>query len=167
MSTSRQITPETIGKRIGRLRAERGWTQQALSQRLAVSRVAISHMEMDLTIPSERTITLLAGLFKITPHELVDGTTYPHAKAEKLPLTTCTYTSLELDLAVLENDLRWIERLRNTPGFDWAQSANEVKGRWEQTLAGWLGSELDAQERDLVQQAQQRLQAAFVPQSAT
>jgi transcriptional regulator with XRE-family HTH domain len=166
MRTTRQITPEPIGKRIGRLRAERGWTQQALSQRLAVSRVAISHMEMDLTIPSERTITLLAGLFKIKPHELVDGTTYPQAKAEKLPLTTCTYTSLELDLAVLENDLRWIERLRNASPLDLAQSVNVVKEQWKKNLACWLESELDTQERDRVQQAQQRLEAVFTAKSA-
>jgi hypothetical protein len=57
---------------------------------------------MDLIIPSERTVTLLAGVFKITPHELVDGTTYPLAKAEKLPLTTCSYTAFELELALLE-----------------------------------------------------------------
>jgi hypothetical protein len=123
-------------------------------------------MEMDLTIPSERTITLLAGLFKIKPHELVDGTTYPQAKAEKLPLTTCTYTSLELDLAVLENDLRWIERLRNASPLDLAQSVNVVKEQWKKNLACWLESELDTQERDRVQQAQQRLEAVFTAKSA-
>ncbi len=111
ISTSKHTPPETIGKRIARLRVERGWTQQALSQRLAVSRVAISHMEMDLTIPSERTITLLAGIFKVKPHDLVEGTTYPRAKAEKLPLVTCSYTAIELGLAVFENDLSWLERL--------------------------------------------------------
>lgn len=158
MNTTKLITPESIGKRIGRLRAERGWTQQSLSQRLAVSRVAISHMEMDLTIPSERTITLLAGIFKIKPHDLVEGTTYPQAKAEKLPLTTCTYTTLELDLAVLDNDLRWLERLKSNP--DWAQSFYPVIEHWQQTLADWSDRELDTQERELVHQARQKLQAA-------
>jgi transcriptional regulator with XRE-family HTH domain len=56
---------ESIGKRIARLRQERGWTQQDLATRLASSRVAVSHIEMDLIIPSERTVTLLAGLFKL------------------------------------------------------------------------------------------------------
>jgi transcriptional regulator with XRE-family HTH domain len=150
-------TPEPIGKRIARLRAERGWTQQALSQRLGVSRVAISHMEMDLTIPSERTITLLAGVFKITPHELVEGTTYPLAKAEKLPLTTCSYTSLELDLALLENDLSWLKRLEGEG--NWASHAYMVKEHWQPRLAQWSNQNLDPVERDLLQQALQKLHA--------
>jgi transcriptional regulator with XRE-family HTH domain len=161
MSTSIHKTPETIGKRIGRLRVERGWTQQALSQRLAVSRVAISHMEMDLTIPSERTITLLAGIFKIKPHDLVEGTTYPQAKAEKLPLVTCSYTSIELDLAVFENDLGWLERLGNTTSR--AQFAQQVQEHWQPVFTSWLSSNLEAQEREKVQRALQRLQETCYP----
>jgi transcriptional regulator with XRE-family HTH domain len=164
MDLSKQTTPEPIGKRIARLRAERGWTQQALSQRLAVSRVAISHMEMDLTIPSERTITLLAGVFKIRPHDLVEGTTYPLAKAEKLPLTTCSYTSLELDLSLLENDLRWLERLESKTG--WTDYADRVKEHWQQRLEGWLNGDLEAVERGPVQQALQSLQEACAPRPA-
>lgn len=158
IDASKPIAPEPTGKRIARMRVERGWTQQALSQRLAISRVAISHMEMDLTIPSERTITLLAGVFKITPHELVEGTTYPLAKAEKLPLTTCSYTSLEVDLALLENDLSWLERLEQAA--NWASYANLVIERWQERLRRWSEGSLDIVERDLLQQAQQRLQAA-------
>ena len=30
-----------------------------------------------MTTPGERTVALLAGLFKVEPHELVAGTTYP------------------------------------------------------------------------------------------
>jgi len=155
MNPSKQATPEPIGKRIARLRAERGWTQQGLSQRLAVSRVAISHMEMDLTIPSERTITLLAGVFKVRPHELVEGTTYPLAKAEKLPLTTCSYTSLELDLSLFENDLRWLERLEGING--WAHYADQVKEHWQKRLECWLNGDLEAVEREPVEQALKKL----------
>jgi len=67
----RKAAPEPIGKRIARLRAGRGWTQQSLAARLAISRVAVSHIEMELSYPSERTITLLAGWLKLPPHELV------------------------------------------------------------------------------------------------
>jgi transcriptional regulator with XRE-family HTH domain len=163
MSTSIHIPPETIGKRIGRLRVERGWTQQALSQRLAVSRVAISHMEMDLTIPSERTITLLAGIFKIKPHDLVEGTTYPQAKAEKLPLITCSYTAIELGLAVFENDLGWLERLESTSVR--AEYARQVQERWQPVLTGWLNGDLELQEREQIQQMLQRLQEICYPRS--
>ena len=55
---------ETIGKRIAYLRQKNNWTQQSLANRLAMSRVAISHIEMDLTIPSERSITLMAGIIQ-------------------------------------------------------------------------------------------------------
>lgn len=164
MNTPRQTPPESIGKRIGRLRAERGWTQQALSQRLAVSRVAVSHMEMDLTIPSERTITLLAGIFKVKPHDLVEGTTYPLAKAEKLPLTTCSYTSLEMDLALLGNDLSWLEQIEATPG--WRRHASRLKERWQPSMAGWLNSDLENQEQEQVKQALQRLETACTPRPA-
>ena len=67
----RREPQETIGQRIARLRQQMGWTQEALAERVAISRVAISHFEMDIAIPSERTITLLAGLFKLSPPELV------------------------------------------------------------------------------------------------
>ena len=102
---------ESIGKRLAFLRQKNGWTQQSLANRLAMSRVAISHIEMDLIIPSERSITLMAGVFKISPIELVEGTTYPRAKAERLPEWTTIFTEIELYFALLKNDTEWIDRL--------------------------------------------------------
>jgi len=104
---------ESIGKRIAFLRQKHGWTQQSLADRLAMSRVAISHIEMDLTIPSERSVTLMAGIFKLSPTELVEGTTYPQAKAERLPELTTTITELELNFSLLQNDLEWLACLDN------------------------------------------------------
>jgi len=49
------------------MRGSLGWTQQDLADRLAVSRVAVSHIEAGLRDPGERTVTLLAGLFKVEP----------------------------------------------------------------------------------------------------
>ena len=97
---------DSIGKRIAFLRQKNGWTQQSLADRLAMSRVAISHIEMDLTIPSERSITLMAGVFKLSPIELADGTTYPVAKMERLPEVTTTYTELEMNYTLLKNDIK-------------------------------------------------------------
>src|SRR5262245_12289709 len=93
--------PEPFGQRIARLRARRSWTQQELAERLAASRVAVSHFEMGLATPSERTVVLLAGLFCQEPHELVAGSSYPAAKAERLPLVACRYTEVDLQLALL------------------------------------------------------------------
>ena len=113
---------ETLGQRIARLRARRGWTQEDLAERLAASRVAVSHFEMGLALPSERTVVLLAGLFKQEPHDLVAGTSYPAAKAERLPAVACRYTEVELQLRLLALDeerglddarrTEWIDRLR-------------------------------------------------------
>lgn len=71
-----------------------------------------------MSTPGERTVTLLAGLFKLEPHELVAGSSYPEAKAERLPLVACRYTEVELQLRLFENDVAagrsdgWDERLR-------------------------------------------------------
>ncbi len=119
---------ESIGKRIAFLRQTNGWTQQYLADRLAMSRVAISHIEMDLTIPSERSITLMAGVFKLFPIQLVEGTTYPSAKMERLPEITTTHTNLELNYALLKNDLEWLERL----------SQHWEKSKWiQQVMEKW------------------------------
>jgi transcriptional regulator with XRE-family HTH domain len=111
-----------LGQRIAALRADRGWTQQELAERLAISRVAVSHLEAGMSTPGERTIALLAGLFKLEPHDLVEGTNYPVAKAERLPVVVCRYTEVELQLRLLEldeerglDDARrrdWADRLR-------------------------------------------------------
>jgi transcriptional regulator with XRE-family HTH domain len=111
-----------LGQRIAALRNGRGWTQQQLAERLAISRVAVSHLEAGMSVPGERTIALLAGLFKLEPHELVEGTDYPTAKAERLPVVVNRYTEVELQLRLLELDEErgldsqrradWAERLR-------------------------------------------------------
>lgn len=100
---------ERLGPRIAEHRAKLGWTQQELAERLAVSRVAVSHLESSLTTPGERTVALLAGVFGLEPHELVAGSSYPVAKADRLPLVVARHTELELQLALLDQDLGWIE----------------------------------------------------------
>ena len=104
------------------MRTALGWTQQELAERLSVSRTAVSHLEAGVTIPGERTIALLAGIFKVEPHELIAGTSYPTAKAERLPVVVTRYTEVELQLRLLERDVErglsatirteWRERLR-------------------------------------------------------
>ncbi len=154
---------ETIGKRIARLRQKSGWTQQSLSARLAISRVAMSQIEMDLIVPSERTITLLAGLFKLSPPALVEGTTYPPAKAERLPEVTCCFTALEHELALLENDLAWLERLAAQPDGDSARLrlADELRAKWAPKLDAWQEQAVDESEKALLREAQRRLNHVY------
>lgn len=78
------------------MRTGLGLTQSELADRIAISRVALSHIEADMSWPGERTVVLLAGIFKVEPPDLVSGTTYPLAKAERLPPIACRYTEDEL-----------------------------------------------------------------------
>jgi transcriptional regulator with XRE-family HTH domain len=151
--------PESIGKRIAALRQQHGWSQQALADRVAISRVAVSHIEMDLTIPGERTITLLAGLFKIAPYALVKGTTYPQAKAERLPAVACCHTEVELNLALLRNDLEWLARLASQR--DWSQWAAELWQKWAPRLKQWRVETVDEREQALIVAAQDVLAKAL------
>ena len=100
---------ESLGRRVAEQRAKLGLTQQEMAERLGISRVAVSHVESGVTDPGERTVTLLAGLFKLEPHQLVAGTTYPAAKADRLPVVVARYTEVELQLALLDQDLTRID----------------------------------------------------------
>jgi transcriptional regulator with XRE-family HTH domain len=119
---------ELLGQRVARLRAELGWTQQEIADRLAISRVAVSHLESGLSTPSERTMTLLAGLFKCEPADLVAGSSYPEARAERLPPIVCRYTEVELQLALLERDAAWLRRLDGHAAL--TRFAYETRDAW-------------------------------------
>jgi transcriptional regulator with XRE-family HTH domain len=151
MSTPPSEPTEPFGLRIARLRGQRGWTQQTLAERLAASRVAVSHFEMGLAMPSERTVVLLAGLFGQEPHELVAGTNYPAAKAERLPMVACRYTELDLQLALLRRDLDWLERVG--PGT----LARATLAEWQERLAQLGDTTYDPAERAEIEAARARL----------
>src|SRR5688500_9701558 len=97
----RNVTEPAVGRRIADLRLKHGFTQQELADRVGISRTALSHVEAGMSDPGERTVTLLAGVFKMEPHELVAGTSYPPAKAERLPVVTARHTEVELQLELL------------------------------------------------------------------
>jgi len=137
---------ENLGRRIADLRSKLGWTQQELAERIGVSRVALSHVEAGMSDPGERTVTLLAGVFKVDPHELVAGTNYPPAKADRLPLVTARYTEVELQLVLLERDLERGE-------------VDVVV--WDTRLRALLEGVHDPRERALVQTARRKLSAVI------
>jgi transcriptional regulator with XRE-family HTH domain len=138
-------TPESLGSRIARLRMARGWTQEQLAVRLAASRVAVSHFEMGLALPSERTVVLLAGLFKLEPHQLVAGTSYPLAKAERLPAVACRYTEAEQQLALLRRDLEWSARMNN-------DIQRQVAAEWRAKLTALIEAANDDEERRVLEE---------------
>jgi transcriptional regulator with XRE-family HTH domain len=130
---------DSLGQRLARLRSQHGWTQQALADRLALSRVAISHFELGLAVPSERTIILLAGIFRCEPHELVADTFYPSGKALRLPPIAPRYTEAELQLALFERDLGWLKRQPATLA--------QLRGEWLPRLARLHDASADERER--------------------
>lgn len=146
---------ERLGERIARLRSLLGWTQQELADRLAISRVAVSHLEMGISVPSERTIVLLAGVFHVEPLELVDGTAYPQAKSERLPLVAARYTEVELQVALLRRDLEWLARLEHKAGAE--ALGDEVRAQWRRHIDDLAARDLDPGERRLLADARNRL----------
>ena len=138
----------SLGRRIAAGRTALGWTQQELAERLGASRAAVSHLEAGLSVPSERTVALLAGIFKCEPVELVGGTDYPGAKAERLPAVVCRYTEVELQLRLLEAD----EAAGRTAGWD-ERLRLLAKGAW------------DRRERDAIAAARARLRHTTSPKT--
>lgn len=139
-----------IGQRIARIRQSNGWTQEQLAERIAMSRVAISHIEMGLFVPSERTITLLAGVYKVPPLELVHDTSYPQAKADRLPHVVASYTPRELDLALLKRDIDWLKRIVDVP--ERFRLSAEVLQEWLPQITVWLdGCQNEKERRELIQ----------------
>jgi transcriptional regulator with XRE-family HTH domain len=142
-----------LGKRIGRLRQQLGWTQQELAERLAISRVALSHVESGMTMPGERTVALLAGIFKLEPHELVEDTGYPVAKAERLPTVVNRYTEVELQIRLL----------------DQAKELDAPLEEWTDRLLALLALTHDQRERAALEAALAQLRATqeAAPAAAT
>ena len=139
-----RVVPE-LGRRIAAHRAKLGLTQQELADRLAISRVAVSHLESGISDPGERTVTLLAGLFKVEPHELVADTGYPVGKTDRLPLVTTRYTEVELQLELLDRDLSWLDRIESSPG-----EAERVLADWIVRLDFLADTALDSREQDSI-----------------
>lgn len=152
---------ETLGARLSKLRGSHGWTQQELADRIAVSRVAISHFEMDLALPSERTIALLAGVFKLEPYTLVAGTYYPAGKASRLPPVVACYTEIEKELCLLERDLGWLDRIEDE------RLTFDLCHQWIDRLVALDAGAGDKRERQLVNDARARVHAYLSRQLVT
>jgi transcriptional regulator with XRE-family HTH domain len=132
---------EALGHRIAKHRTELGWTQAELAERVGISRVALSHIESAISNPGERTVALLSGVFKVEPHELVAGTDYPPAKAERLPVVAARYTEVEHQLALLDAQLAAV--------VDPVERARTV-AEWRHVLVRLMDRTHDRREQDLL-----------------
>lgn len=138
-NVSAPVLSAALGSRIADLRVAGAFTQAELAARVAISRVALSNLESGRSVPGERTVTLLAGVFDMEPFDLVDGTDYPRSKADRLPLVTARHTEVALQLALLDRDLRWLE---SAP----ARLAQEVVQDWSARLADLASATFDERE---------------------
>jgi transcriptional regulator with XRE-family HTH domain len=136
---------------VAKLRAELGWSQARLAQRVAVSRVALSHIEARLSTPSERTVTLLAGVFGCEPADLVAGTDYPAAKAERLPLVAARHTEVAHQLAALGEAWAVVDTLPAGPVRE--RAGADLRARWRPRLAALLAAAHEPDERRRVRAA--------------
>jgi transcriptional regulator with XRE-family HTH domain len=130
-------------------------TQQQMAERLAISRVAVSHLESSVTQPSERTVTLIAGLFKVEPWQLVRDTDYPSARAERLPAVVTRYTQAELLTAIVD---ALIESLTDPD----RRAVQLVLEPWRARLLADLDSCADAGERALLIDARRRIDSVLL-----
>jgi transcriptional regulator with XRE-family HTH domain len=144
---------EPLGRRIARVRNDRGFTQSDVAERIGISRVALSHIEAGRSIPGERTVALLAGLFRREPHELVAGTDYPASKGERLPVVVARYTEVEHQLALLDGLLEAARAAGD------ARAVARVVEQWRPTLRALLATTCDDHERAMVRAAIDRLRA--------
>lgn len=62
-----------LGKQIKKYRAERGWSQDALSEKIYVSRQTISNWENDKSYPDVKSLVLLSEVFDVTLDQLIKG----------------------------------------------------------------------------------------------
>lgn len=154
MTATPPLPAGPLGRRIAEQRAVLGLTQQELAERVAISRVALSALESGRSVPGERTVTLLAGVFGLEPHELVEGTGYPRAKADRLPTVAARYTEAAMLEALCRQDLRWLEGAPH-------QVARRVLEQWRSDLADAVEVTHDRRERarlaavlDLVRRAE-------------
>jgi hypothetical protein len=106
--------------------------------------VALSHLESGLSDPGERTVALLASVFKLDPYALVEGTSYPAAKADRLPLVVARYTEVEHQLELLANDLAWMDR---------SERDESVIAAWRAKLLALLDATHDQREREAITDA--------------
>lgn len=135
------------------LRSARGWTQQQLADRVGISRVAVSHLEAGINSPDARTVALLGSAFGLEPSEVVAGTDYPVAKADRLPLVVARHTEVAHQIALMEVDLSWVEGGAEVDG----DLVDEVRDRWRHSLRILAKTVVDPEERSLLDGARRRL----------
>ncbi|KOP66676.1 XRE family transcriptional regulator [Bacillus sp. FJAT-18019] len=61
----------SYGSRIAKLREQKGWTQEELSELIGISRASLSHYEKNRREPNLETLTKLADVFQTTIDQII------------------------------------------------------------------------------------------------
>ena len=62
-----------LSKRIKELRTEKGWSQEALAERIYVSRQTISNWETEKSYPDVQSLLILSNIFGVSLDDLIKG----------------------------------------------------------------------------------------------
>lgn len=78
------MNQEKIGKFIAKLRKENNMTQDELSEKIPISRQAISKWERGVSIPNSETLLILSNIFNVSVNEILSGEKINDANKEKV-----------------------------------------------------------------------------------
>lgn len=73
----------TIGERIKKIRKDANVTQQQFADRLDLKRNTIGNYEVDIIVPSERTIKAICAAYNVNPDWLISGIGEPYREISK------------------------------------------------------------------------------------
>lgn len=88
----------TLGERIKKIRKDKNETQQQFADRLDLKRNTIGNYEVDIIVPSERTIKAICTAYNVNPEWLINEIGEPYkeiSEKEKINDFVATITSDE------------------------------------------------------------------------
>ncbi len=124
---------EFIGRRVKKLRQERGWSLEELASRSGVSRSMLSEIERERANPTLTVTFRIARAFELTLQDLMDGVEKPSSKIQVIrredrgqvfrsdkqgEIRTLSPLNLEKDVEFYEVSLRPGGTLRSQPHFE-------------------------------------------------
>ncbi|MBR4656817.1 MAG: helix-turn-helix transcriptional regulator [Oscillospiraceae bacterium] len=104
-------TKESMGAVIRRLRTEKGWTQEALAERLHLTPQAVSRWETELSLPDVSQVPQLARAFGVTTDALYGMEEEPEEDSELLLNAKMVYVSRDPERALAHWE-KMAEKLR-------------------------------------------------------
>lgn len=96
-----------IGRRVTKIRKQRGLTQEKLSEKCDLSPQYISNIERSISIPSTETLLRICEVLEVTPDAILLGVVRPEDEAWR-GVAQRLRTMDEKHLALADSLLRWV-----------------------------------------------------------